>query len=153
MTQRIVLLQALAATPIDIARIVRASEPRDARRRPRPDAWSLAEIVRHLVDVETRYLLRLRRVVTEDQPVIPPILPDEAAPPPQATALELAQEFAAARAATMTYLSSLGAKDWQKQAVHQTEGETNLRYLVQHLVDHDTLHLSQMLEAKMVVAG
>jgi uncharacterized damage-inducible protein DinB len=151
MTKRIVLLQALASTPNDVARIVRGSPDQTAYLRPYPDSWSLANVLQHLVDVERRYLARLQRVLAEDHPLLPAILPDEealATAVPPVTAVELAHQFTAARAATMTFLSNLTPKEWQRSAVHQTMGVTSLRLLVQHLVDHDTLHLNQMLEAQ-----
>jgi uncharacterized damage-inducible protein DinB len=148
MTKRIVLLQALASTPADVVRIAGSSEPGLTHARPRPDSWSMADVLRHLVEVEERYLLRLKRVVAEDQPHLPLILPAEEPLPPRDTAAELARDFAAARSATLAFLNGLSAKDWQRQAFHPGEGETTLRYLVQNLVDHDTLHLNQILEAR-----
>jgi uncharacterized damage-inducible protein DinB len=148
MTKRIVLLQALASTPADVARIARNSEPSLTHVRPQPDSWSVADVLYHLVDVEQRYLHHLNRVVTEDQPSLLTAVPDDESPPRRATAVELAQEFAAARSLTMSFLNDLSPKDWQRRAFHQRHGETSLRYLVQRLVDHDTLHLNQLLEVR-----
>jgi uncharacterized damage-inducible protein DinB len=153
MTKRIVLLQALASTPADVARIARSSEPELTHARPQPDSWSIADILRHLVDVEERYLLRLKQVVAEERPHLPFILPDQEPRPPQATAVALAGDFAAARAATVAFLNGLGAKEWQRRAFHPNAGETSLRYLVQRLVDHDTLHLNQVLEVREQLAA
>jgi uncharacterized damage-inducible protein DinB len=148
MTKRIVLLQALASTPIDVTRIACNSKPSLTHRRPQPDSWSMADVLFHLIDVEQRYRHHLQRVVAEDQPNLPSLLPDEESLPPQATAVDLAQEFAAARSLTMSFLNELSPKDWQRRAFHQRHGETSLRYLVQRLVDHDTLHLNQLLEVR-----
>lgn len=146
MTKRAVLLKALAATPKDLARMLRGvSEP---TARPAADQWSAAEVTNHLADVEVLFLARLRRVAEQDRPDLPAIHPDESRFDRQATPAELLARFEAARAETLLFLEELPAGVWQRKGVHETRGEVSLRFLVQFLVDHDTNHLNQIVQLK-----
>lgn len=148
MTKRIVLLQALASTPADIGRLLKGADEAAARKRPVADEWSIAEVLNHLVDVEERYRARLGRVIQEEQPALPAIWPDETAPMPDLSVDEWIARFQAARAETLAFLGELSPADWQRSAVHETFGETRLRFLVQNLINHDAEHLNQLVELR-----
>lgn len=148
MTKRIVLLQALASTPADLARTLDGIDEAAARRPPASGEWSVADVVNHLIDVEQRYRERLRRVVREERPMLPAIRPDEAAHDPDAALGELLGRFEGARAQTLAFLGELSPADWQRPADHETWGETHFRFLVHNLADHDTLHLNQLAEVR-----
>lgn len=148
MTKRAILLQALASTQTDLARVLEGIDDSSLRRRPAPDSWSLADGLNHLVYVEVLYLQRLKRVVGEERPLLPEIHPNEAAHDPGASADDLLTRFEQVRGETLAYLAGLPPGIWQRPAVHETLGKTTLRYLVQMLQDHDTQHLSQMVKVK-----
>lgn len=151
MSKRIVLLQALAATPKDLEWIFKGAAASEFRRRPQPGAWSMADVVNHLADVELRYLARLQRIVAEERPFLPWMHPNEAAHDQSATLPELRARFGEARAATLAYLQALPPGSWQRPAMHETLGETKLRFMVQTLVNHDTEHLSQIVEIQQAL--
>ena len=146
MTKRIVLLQALASTPNDLALVLEGTEPAAARRRPAADAWSIADVVNHLVDVEDRYRVRLQRVLDEERPHLPYIHPDESKHEIDTPLSDLLARFREAREATLTLLKEVQPGEWQRKGVHEKQGEVSLRYLVQYLLDHDIQHLNQVVE-------
>jgi uncharacterized damage-inducible protein DinB len=146
MTKRAVLQKALTATPKDLARLLRGLPRPDAR--PAANQWSAAEVINHLADVELLYLARLRLVVSEEQPPLPRIHPDESRFDKQATPAELLSRFEAARAETVTFLEGLPPGAWQRKGHHETQGQVSLRFLVQYLVEHDTNHLNQIVQIK-----
>lgn len=146
MTKRIVLLQALASTTNDLALMLRGVDADDGARRPADDAWSMADVVNHLVDVEERYRRRFRRLLEEEKPWLPYMHPDERAHDPQAPLSTLLARFKEERAQTMALLKEIGPGDWQRRTVHETKGDVTLRFLVQYLVDHDIQHLNQIVE-------
>lgn len=143
MSKRIVLLQALAATPADLQRLMGSFSPAGARHAS-PGSWSPVEVVSHLLDVEERYRARLQRIVTEEQPSVPEIVPPEGGYPVTEELPELLEAFAGARAETLAFLKGLSAGEWQRRATHATWGELTLRFFVQNLVEHDTEHLNQL---------
>jgi uncharacterized damage-inducible protein DinB len=146
MSKRIILLQALAATPVDLHRMLKNGSDAAAHHRPSPDQWSTAHVLNHLLDVEERYLTRLQRVVQVENPSLPYIHPDENGYDPTQPLPDLITQFEQARTATLLFLKELPPGAWQRPAVHQTLGPTQFRYLVQMLVDHDTQHLNQIIE-------
>lgn len=145
MTKRIVLLQALASTPNDIMRLLRALRDEDAAWREDDASWSCADVVAHLVFVEHAYLERLQRVLVEATPYLPVIHPERIIVA-DSDIRALAGQFHEAREATIVLLRDISPGDWQRPAVHETKGATTLRFLVQMLVEHDIEHTNQLVE-------
>jgi uncharacterized damage-inducible protein DinB len=145
MSRRAVLIAALEATQRDLSRTLRRVSPEQARARPDPDGWCIADVVAHLAELEPRCLQRLRRAVDEENPTVAELLPE-----PQAHALsrslpELLDAFGAERAATLVFLRGLEQRQWGRPLIHATLGPTRLRDQVQALVTHDNDHLAQIL--------
>lgn len=111
--------------------------------RPLPGKWSALEIIHHLADSEMTSALRLRKLLTEDNPVIHGY--DEAAyalrlrynERDPAPALEA---FRQARATTAQLFSQMSEEDWQRQGSHTESGsytaETWLRIYAVHAHNH-----------------
>ena len=144
MTQRSVLLQALASTPADVARLVRALDESAAAWRPE-GGWSCREVVAHLAHIEPLTLARLRRVLAEETPTVVALLPDPAAHDPDLPIARLAEHFQIARVETLDSLHEISPGDWQRPAIHAAKGRTTLRGLVDDLVAHDIEHTSQLV--------
>jgi uncharacterized damage-inducible protein DinB len=144
MTKRTILLEALASTPADVARLVRGLDETAAVWRA-DGGWSCRDVVAHLAHIEPLYLARLRRVVAEDEPTVAALLPDKAAHDRDLPVLDLAQSFDKARCLLHDWLCELSPADWQRPAIHETNGRTTLRFLVQDLVAHDIEHTAQLV--------
>jgi len=153
MSKRIVLLQALASTSKDLARILRDVDLSAAQQRPLPDGWSMNDVLSHLRDVDVRSLARMRRVVDEERPAILTIHPDETSHDKTTPPDQLLVQFEQARTETISYLQNLGAGQWQRRATFDSGEATTVRTLVQILIEHDTQHLNQLIEVKEVVGG
>ena len=115
-----------------------------ARLRPSPESWSISDIVSHLADVEKHYLARLKRVLAEDNPLLPEILPDESAHHSADRLSHLLARFEEARGETISFLRATTDPDWERPAVHETRGETDLRELAELILEHDVEHLNQV---------
>lgn len=148
MTKRIILLQALASTPTDIKRLLKGIDESTARRQPVNSEWSIAEIVSHLLDIEERYRVRLKRVITEDNPYFDSMHPDETVSDEDTPVGALVKQFELARGETIGFLSALSQRDWARPAEHETLGQTRFRFLVQNLLDHDIVHLNQIVDVR-----
>lgn len=114
-------------------------------RRLSPDEWSLADVLSHLIAVEERYYQRLGRVLDEERPFLPRILPDSTTHNRQASPTELLAQFEASRTETLAFLQDVAEYGWGRTAVHETQGEVTFQFLVQYLVDHDNQHLNQIV--------
>ncbi|MFZ0548684.1 MAG: DinB family protein [Candidatus Promineifilaceae bacterium] len=147
MTKRIVLLQALSSTATDLTYILKGV---DNQENIPEDGWTLSEVLSHLIYVEERYRERLRRVVEEENPTIPFILPENTPFITGAETADLLTQFKESRAETVAFLKSLSPGQWQRSAVHETTGRTTLRFLVQILIEHDIEHMNQIVQLQQV---
>lgn len=145
MSRRSVLIESLESTPRDLARLLRPIDAAAARWRAAPDEWCIADVVAHLSYCEAPYLARLRRVVDQENPFEPALLPDESAHDLALPLADLLAAFVARRAATVAFLASLDQRDWGRPLVHASLGPTKLRDQVQELVAHDNMHLEQVV--------
>ena len=137
MTRRSVLIESLQSTPRDLARLLRPLDAAAARWRPAPDEWCIADVVAHLSYCEAPYLARLRRVVEQDNPFEPALLPDESAHDLALPLADLLAAFVARRADTVAFLTGLesarlgppaGSRhDWADQAARSGAGAGDAR--------------------------
>jgi uncharacterized damage-inducible protein DinB len=148
MTRRNELLKALETMPRDLARTLRGFTQSSQGGHTEPEQWTLTDVVNHLISVEIRYLARLQLVTKEDSPTIPFILPDPANHDRTISIDELLTRFKSARGQMMEFLQPLSTGIWARQATFEDGRKTTFRFLVQHLVDHDTEHLNQIIEIK-----
>jgi uncharacterized damage-inducible protein DinB len=144
MTRRAVLLEALAATPRDLARMVRRVDPAAALARPDPAGWCVADVVAHMALAEPHYLQAFRRAVAEERPVVAEIAASPVAHDLTTPLAALAERFAAARAETIAFLGGLAQSQWARWLVYGQSDPIRLREQVQALVTHDNLHLEQI---------
>ena len=145
MSRRSVLMEALAATPRDLARLLRPVDAAAALARPAPDDWCVADVVAHLGYIEPLYLARLRRIAEQDNPYELAMHPNTSAHDLTRPLSKLFDEFAARREETLAFLAALDQRDWGRPLVHETVGPTKLRDQVQGLVTHDNNHLEQII--------
>lgn len=148
MSKQIVLLQSLVATVETVAGLLEQIDEQAAYVRPAPDDWSAADIVQHFIYVEQGLQARLNRIVTEDEPYLPYLHPNEEAHTSTASLPILLTELRASRNQTVAYLNNLKPADWKKTAVHETEGAADLSFFVQMIIDHDKVHISQLINLK-----
>jgi DinB superfamily len=117
------------------------------RVKPNPALFSPLEDAWHLRDIERGgYLVRIRRILTEDVPVLDDLDGDRLAIERRYNERELApaiDDFACARAESLTLLKDLPADAWARRA--QFANHTiNQRALIDMMVEHDHGHLSSI---------
>ncbi len=129
MSRRAVLLEALAATPRDLARMLRPVDAWVAGWRPAGSAWCLADVLSHLASAEEQYLACLHSSVVEEPEEpgacraavvaqVDNLSSGKLQGPPVAAETGknllpgLITAFANRRAETITFLSSLDQRDW-----------------------------------------
>ncbi len=105
--------------------------------------WSAAEIVQHLADSEMQSALRLRKLLTEDFPVIFGYDQDSYAAKLFYNEREIQpalDAFRGARATSLQLLQRMSEADWQRQGWHTEHGlytiETWLKIYAAHAHDH-----------------
>jgi hypothetical protein len=143
MTRRAVLLKALSATPADVRRIVAGMDGSDTAIRA-----AVTRFVAAIADFEQRYRAQLEQVVQDARPELTELRLEPKDPGLDVALADMVDRFLRAREETLAFLNGLSPGDWQRQVVHVALGATSLRFLVQNLVEYDTGHLSQLMEAR-----
>jgi hypothetical protein len=121
---------------------------------PIPGKWSACEIVQHLADSEMNSAIRLRRLLTEERPVIHAYDQDDYAARlkynerEMAPALEL---FRGARETTSQLLSNMSDEDWQREGWHPESGLYTAAHWLKIYAAHAHNHAAQIRHLKEVV--
>lgn len=142
------LLLRLERAPAVIAAMTAMVSPDDARLKPVSGAWSILEIVCHLVDEETDDF-RARLELTQRDPAAPwpGIDPEGWAARREYQKQDLGAKvraFAEERARSVAWLRSLRDPDWQVAHNHPRFGPIRAGDLLCAWPAHDALHIRQI---------
>lgn len=141
------LLALMLATPASLQGLLSPVTQDLIRKRPKPDEWSLTEILCHFRDTEREVNLpRIRLILDNDEPFIiarnSNLWAEERAYNEQ-DADETLSDFVTSRLETLKILQGLKQADWDRKARHAIFGPTNLLELVKFMAEHDRLHIRQ----------
>jgi hypothetical protein len=142
-------IEILAATPRQIARLVKGVSKKKLLQRPAPGAWSVTEILAHLADSELVYGYRIR------------IILEAAGPPIQATNQEAWAQFSdyakqdpvlsleafrITRERLVRLLKGLPGESWDFYGIHSERGKETVTRVAEMLAGHDVNHVKQIRE-------
>ena len=141
-------LDLLEATPEILRGLMTELTGEDARWKPAPDRFSVAEVLAHLSHSEGHcYRMRLDRFMTETRPEFEP---DDAqmyldlyrdADPEDAF-----DRFEEQRESNVDYLRELPASAGDRRAIHKEYGEITLSQMLHEWALHDLGHIRQIAE-------
>jgi tRNA-binding protein len=140
-------LAILADTPSRIQSLIAGADEALLRRKPRPDKWSIAEIVAHLADSELVFGFRLRMIFTNDGVRLNAFDPDAWAGAFRyhlCDAHASAALFAAIRMGTLRMLRQTEASLFDYTGTHEEWGTETARTIVRIEAGHDRNHLAQI---------
>ena len=106
-----------------------------------PGAWTIAEILNHLLDAERRYFSRVRRLRREKNPQMK-VMPD--ADVTKLTALQAWKVFYELRRRHVRLLRSLKPADWHRSGTLSPLGKVTIAGIVRHVAAHDAAHTAQI---------
>ncbi len=148
MDSRLPCLDMLAATPGILRGLMSELTEEDARWKPAPDRFSVAEVLSHLSHSEGHcYRMRVDRFMSES---LPEFQPDDAQ-----MYLKLYQgadpkdsfdQFAEQREINLAYLRDLPAGAGDRLALHKEHGEITLAQMLHEWSLHDLGHIRQIAE-------
>jgi hypothetical protein len=146
-------LEMLEATPAILRGLMCELSEEDARWKPAPDRFSVAEVLAHLSHTEGHcHRMRLDRFMREELPVFEP---DDAqlhlhryrdADPEEEFA-----HFEEQRDTNLEYLRSLAAGAARRAALHQQAGRITLAEMLHAWALHDLGHIRQVAELARAV--
>lgn len=146
------LAASLAAAAGRLRAVTAGLDEAQRRHRPAPGEWCLNEIMAHLLHVETElFLPRLRRIASEEDPVLPTFSPEtwtrERDHGLDAFDTSLAA-FQRARLETIAFLRGLPTDAGERRAVSGFFGPLTLQQHATHIADHDVEHLAQVARVR-----
>jgi uncharacterized damage-inducible protein DinB len=107
-----------------------------------PGAWSIAEILNHLLDAERRFFSRVRRLRREKNPQMR-IMPD--ADVTRLSALRAWKAFYELRRRHIRLLKTLQPAEWRRSGtLSPGVGKVTIAGVVRHLTAHDAAHTAQI---------
>jgi uncharacterized damage-inducible protein DinB len=104
-------------------------------------AWTIAQILNHLLDTERRFYSRVRRMRKEANPQMR-VMPDPDYT--KLTALRAWSRFYELRQRHLKLLRSLKADEWNRAGTLTPIGDITIASLIRHMAAHDSMHAAQV---------
>ncbi len=147
MMDKPLVIATLSAPPGLLRRLTQDVSPEQAPRPPGPGEWSIAEVVRHLVEGDRdTFLPRLRRMLAEDRPIFQSLTRQATADPLNLQPLLAA--FESARGEVVTILNELEPDAWTREGVSPSRGAVSVEAYAATMAAHDTEHLQQIYQVR-----
>ena len=122
----------------------------DLERPERAEAWSVAEVIAHLGDVELLTSVRLRMMIAEDAPRLPAFSQNVwvARLHRQDSLAELLEQFWSARRNNVRLYETLSQEQRARTGEHPRRGVITVDELIDFLAEHQDRHLTQIERIK-----
>lgn len=139
-------IDALRSTVSDLVALTANRAPRDLANGPKGE-WSAQQVVAHIADNELVYSVRLRMVLTDENPLLVGF--DEQAwsarfAMTDATVAATIERFRVLRDANIRLFNSLEPAEWSRSGTHADKGELTVADIAELLVGHDRTYLDQI---------
>lgn len=151
------LIERLGAFASGLPALVAAVSEEQGRWRPPSGAWSILEIVCHLVDEEVRdFRTRVEMTLRDPASAWPAIHPSDWAINErynERVLSESVRRFVEERRASIAWLRSLKDPDWGRAYMHPKAGRLSAGMLLGSWAAHDALHIRQIAKRLYELAG
>jgi hypothetical protein len=143
------ILWNLKSLPNELEDLLSDLDEETLRWRPRPNKWSVKEIMCHLRDMEREaYLARYQRILSEENPSLPNVDQDRLAYERDyinQDAKSALAEFKQLRAETVKTLEGAPLESFTRAGVHETDGPLTVEQLIgRQIKGNDINHLTQI---------
>lgn len=146
----------LGSTPDQIRQLVAGLSEQQLRFRPSQEEWSIKEVMAHLRDTAELAQYRLRRILTEDNPLLPAFEPDKTASERNYLGNPtdpILPAFEERRRQVLETLRGLSEAQWQRTGVREGLGQMTLSEIMERMAEHDLTHLEQMRRVRAQLPG
>ena len=140
-------MEILAASPRQIARLVKGVSRKKLSQRPASDKWSVTEILAHLADSELVYGFRIRIILQASGTPIQGTDQDAWAKFSDYAKHDPAISLASVRInreRLVLLLESLPRESWDSYGVHSERGNESVTRVAEMLAGHDINHMIQI---------
>ena len=149
-------VKTLRAIPDAVRGLVAGVDDETARMRPEPGEWAMVEVVAHMADVDERAVVRVKRMLDEDDPELAPFDQDQLAVDSRYIDRRLVDEvqrLADSRRAHLELLDELTEDEWQRTGRHGEHGRMTVQDYESHCAAEDVDHLAQLARTRAAVTG
>jgi uncharacterized damage-inducible protein DinB len=137
----------LRSTVADLVALTSNRTARELNQIPQRGEWSAAQVAAHMADAEMVYSVRVRMMLTDDNPTL--VAYDQEA---WAARLSMSDEtvagaiarFRILREANLRVYESLEEDEWDRVGTHEEQGLVSIKGTVETLIGHDRSHLDQI---------
>ena len=143
------LLEGLRRTPKILSQFVQTIQKEKLDVRRGLGAWTIAEHVIHLAEVQPMLYTRFQRFINEERPEFVPYIPDadeNQDSPPRIDVTEALERFARFRGEQLLLLEKADDATWAKTAIHPEYESYSFYILVRHALMHDFWHMYRIEE-------
>jgi uncharacterized damage-inducible protein DinB len=140
-------LDALRSTVSDLVALTASRSARDLNHVPQRGEWSAAQVMAHLADAEMVYAVRIRLMLTADNPTLVGYDQDAWADRLSMCDLDAAgalERFRVLRDVNLRLYESLEADEWDRVGTHDEVGLVTIKSTIETLIGHDRTHLDQI---------
>jgi uncharacterized damage-inducible protein DinB len=151
----LIQIKGLAETPSRVAAAVELADEARWRARPSATVWAPIEVLGHLADLELVFGVRLRAMLTLDEPALAQVDGSQLVERaryldwPLTVALD---RFTRRRRENLELLDGCSAEDLNRTGVHPSRGRLSVADLVAVMLAHDTDHVGQ-IRSRLGVSG
>ena len=141
------LIEKIRQLPQQVADLTAGLTPEQLTSHYLEGEWSVAQNVHHLADSHLNSYIRLKLILTEENPTIRPYDQDLWAMTPEANLADLSATLTLLRGLHQrwtTLFESLDEAQWQRKGFHPENGVITPTTLLQTYADHGEGHLDQM---------
>jgi len=120
------------------------------RREPAPGDWPVDMVIAHLADAELVYSVRVRMMLTTEDPELPAYDQDRWADRfggLDEHAQSSIARWRALRESNLSLFESVRDEEWRRTGNHEERGEITVADVPAIMADHDRLHLDQIRQA------
>lgn len=148
------LIEDYAAGPQRLRESVAGLSAEQLRTRVAPGKWSILEVVCHVTDAELVYADRLKRILAENEPLLPAMDPDQFADRLAYDRRDLDEELTlvtAIRGQIAGLLETLQPTDFTRMGRHSADGPLTFRTFLERITNHIPHHVRFIEEKKQTL--
>jgi hypothetical protein len=143
------LITRLDWLPTRLSALIRDLKEEDFHKPDPKGGWTIAQNLHHLADSHMNGFMRMKLVLTEDQPTLKPFDQDMWAETPdarEAPAITSLEILTGLHRRWVVLLKNLEDEDWARQGHHPEVGRVTLDSLLKIYANHCEAHLKQIEE-------
>lgn len=134
-------LDALRSAPGEIGKAIDGMSDTSMAEKPSPDAWSVRDVLAHLLHSDGVLRGRIVLMLTNDDPALENITVGQQAKASEAPASALFDRYAESRTETVSILAPLTADGWLRYGHHPGIGTKTVLHQASYFTKHERLHV------------